>query len=106
MGVAAYTGLYQLTYLLLETAEGKLTNKTVNTTFQAFLFDLNNAIKENDIEDLEAVRNSILEYYETSVETEEQIKEVLNKLESAFNAWHFEYPAILNLAEEVLKELL
>lgn len=106
MGVLAYTSAYQLMYLLLETAEGKLTSKTVNETFQAYLFDLNEAIKQDDIHDLEAVRNSIYEYYEAHLESEEDIEKVAEKLANTFRAWHVDYPEIIALAKEVLKELL
>lgn len=109
MSALAYTSIYQLTFLLLETVEGKLTNSTLNDTFQGFLHDLNGTIQDNsvhDIHDLEAVRNSIYEYYENHVENEKDIEKIAQKLEHTFGAWHFEYPAIIKLAKDVLMELV
>lgn len=106
MGVLAYTAIYQMTYLFLETVEGKLTNRTVNTSFEVFLHDVGEAIQENDWADLEPVRNSILEYYQATVENEAQLQHVLRKLEDTLCALNQPSPALIQLAEDVLKELL
>ena len=106
MSALAYTSIYQMTYLLLETAEGKLTNRMVNESFEPFLLDLIEAIETNEWPHLEPVRNSILEYYRTDVKTEQGIENLLGKIEDMFNAWHVSCPEILRLAREVLKELL
>lgn len=55
---------------------------------------------------LEPVRNSILEYYEATVENNVQLQHVLRKLEDTLQALNQPSPSLIQLAEDVLKELL
>jgi hypothetical protein len=62
-----------MTYLLLETVRGALSNKVLNNSFQPFLVDLNTAIKENDKDVLEPVKNSITEFLEPSLDDHDDV---------------------------------
>lgn len=73
MNQLSYTSVYQMTYLLLETIRGLLINKVLNDSLQPFLVDLNNAIKENDEDVLEPVKNSITEYLEPSLDDHDDV---------------------------------
>lgn len=80
MDAIAYSATYQMTYLFLETVEGGLSNHKLNDSFQPFLTDLEEAIKNDQKESLEAVENSVVDYYEPLLDSEEGTKRHVNAI--------------------------
>jgi hypothetical protein len=100
-----------MTYLLLETIRGVLSDKVLNDSFQPFLVDLNIAIKEDNINVLEPVKDSITGYLEPMLDDHNGVIEFTSMFERTVKTFGLEenkelIPFFKSTLEQLLKDIL
>lgn len=101
----AYTGITQMTYLFLETVRDRMGDSTVNDSFQAFVPDLNGAIQREEEEVLEVVRDTIAEYFNGLIKSENDISRYVHSLKETLKHLKLtENDLIAPFFEETLKD--
>ena len=86
MKALAYTSVYQMTYLFLETTRGRITNNVLNDSFQPFIADLNTAVVEQEEDVLEVVKDSIESYFEPMVDDHNDVKNFVSLFKATLNS--------------------
>ena len=106
MTPVSYTANYQMMYLFLESARGELVNNTVRDTLQAYLTDLNGAVKENQEEPLKAISDSIYEYFQSIINDQDDVSINLNAIRNYLSQLDAESAETMTIFKNIFSEIV
>lgn len=77
MNTIAYTSIYQLMYLFIETMRGNMSNQKVIDSLQHFLYELEAAIGHTDNTELDPIKDCTHYYYDIYIHTQDDVDKEL-----------------------------